>query len=116
MSEQAELRILALWRREMLGCQLRPRLVEAKLLASGFETPPDHPGNRSGTSHAFAELGIVILAAAHVADQVKDMTVTVWKFRHQPLAKQVTHLDRQPQQDVTCTLHAHGRRRIEDAL
>src|SRR5215470_10967293 len=79
-SEQAQLRTFNAWRREMFGCQLRPRLVEAKLLASGLETPPDHPGNRPGPGHPLAELGIVVLAAAHVADQVEDMTITVWKI------------------------------------
>src|SRR5262245_35312866 len=107
MSEQTELRILALRRREMLGCQLGPCLVEAKLLASGLETPTDHPGNRPRSSHAHAELGIVVLSAPEIADQTEHVSVAIREIRHQPLSKQVAHLDRQPQQHVTSTLHAH---------
>src|SRR5690348_11452840 len=66
-SEQAQLRTLTTRRREMLGCQFRPRLAETKLLASGLEAPTDDPGDWSRSSHALAEFGIVILAAAQIA-------------------------------------------------
>src|SRR5215467_2535474 len=100
MSEQAQLGTLTARWREMLGCQFRPRLVEAQLVTSGLETSPNHPGNRPSPGHPLAELGIVVLATAHVADQAKHVTVPIREICHQPLAEQVAYFDRKPQQHV----------------
>src|SRR5436305_492608 len=69
--EQRELLRALARRREVLGCELELAAVEAEPLASGLEAPSDHPGGRPGAGHPLAPLRVVVLAAAHVADQLE---------------------------------------------
>src|SRR5882672_745542 len=89
----------------MLGGELDARRVEAMLRARGLEAPADHPGDRAGAGHALAEGRVVVLAAAHVADELEDVAVAVGKIRQQPFAEEVAHFERQ----------APNRTRITDA-
>ena len=66
--------------------------------------------------HPLAEGRVVILAAAHVADELEHMAVAVGEIRHQPFAEQVAHFERQPQQHVAGALHPERGRGIENAL
>src|SRR5436305_10133523 len=79
-------------RAEMLGGELGALEIEAELLASELEAPADHPCIGTGARHAFAPGRIVILAAAHLADQLEHMAIAVGVVRHQPFAEQVAHL------------------------
>src|ERR1700724_1098461 len=92
-------------RPEMRGGDLVLTRVEAELFASDFEAAADHPGDRAGAGLPLAESGIVILAAAHVADELEDMAVTVGEIRHQPFAEEIPHFERQPQQHVAGMAH-----------
>src|SRR5262245_6985766 len=96
--EQAQLLGGALRRTEMVGRQPRSRLVEAALLAGEFEAAADHPGDRPAAGHALAPVRVVVLAAAGLADELEHVAVPVGKIGHQPLAEQVTHFERKPQQ------------------
>src|SRR6516162_8500173 len=116
VSEQAQLLARSPRRTEMLRAERRARPVEAELLAGQLKAPADHPRDRSATGHALAPAGVVILAAAGLADEPEHMLVTIREICHQPFAKQVAHLQRQSQQHVAGLLHAHGRRGIENAL
>src|SRR5260370_31688751 len=71
--------------------------VEAELFAGDFEAAADHPGDWAGSGLALAEGGIVILAAAHVADELEDVAVTAGEIRHQPFAELIPHFQPQPQ-------------------
>src|ERR1700722_4580062 len=112
--EQTELLTIVLRPGEMIGGQFRAALVEPELLAGDLEPPPDHPGHRSGALHPRSPLRVVVAAAAHVADQGEDVAIAVGIIRHQPLAEQVAHLERQPQQHVGSLLDAGVRRGVED--
>ena len=90
--------------------------VEAEPLAGDLEAAADHPGDRARAGHALAEGRIVILAAAHVADELEDVAIAVGKIRHQPFAEQVAHFQRQAQQHIAGMAHAGLRHRLEDAL
>ena len=71
----------------MLGGDLVLGRVEAELFAGDFEAAADHPGDRAGSGLPLAKGRIVILAAAHVADELEDVAVTVGEIRHQPFAE-----------------------------
>src|ERR1044071_8355226 len=104
-AEQAEL--LGLMRRtEMLGRERPLVLVEAELGTGVLEAPPDHPGIGAGAGHALAEARVVVLAAAHVADQLHDVLFAVWIVGAQPLDEQVAHFERQAKQHIARALHA----------
>src|SRR5215475_2144720 len=75
--KQTELLPAALWLHEMIGGQFRAALVQPELLAGDLESATDHPGHRPGAFHARAPLRIVVTAAAHVADQSKDVAIAV---------------------------------------
>src|SRR4051812_10840619 len=92
--EQTQLRGFLPWRREMIGGETGASFVEAELLAGGFESPTDHPGDRPCAGHALVPSGIVILTAAHIAHQLENMAVAIRKVRHQPFAEQVAHFER----------------------
>src|SRR5262245_36059230 len=96
-SKQTELRGLAaaMRRVEMLGREPRFLDIEAKPRAGLLEAAADHPGIGPGSGHALAPLRVVILAAAHLADQRKDMPVAIRKIRHQPFLEEVAHFERQ---------------------
>src|ERR1043165_199981 len=115
-SKQRELLRALARRREMLGGELQLAAIEAEPLTGRLEAATDHPGDRPRAGHALAPLGIVILAAAHVADQLEHMVVAIRKVLDQPLAKKIAQFERQPKQHITSFLHAGCRRRIEDAL
>src|SRR5262245_641740 len=115
-SEQTQLRRFLFWWREVLGGEPRAHAVEIELLAGRLEAAADHPGHRPGASLTFTPLGIIVLAAAHVADQLEHMAVAIREIRHQPFAEQVAHFERQAKQDVTRFLHANSRGGVEDAL
>src|SRR5262247_1780432 len=87
--EQAELLGGRARRPELVGGQPRLRLIEAEALARDLETPADHPGVRPRALHAAAPGGVVVLAAAHLADEREHVPVLVGKIRHQPFAEQV---------------------------
>src|ERR1700734_1560118 len=90
--EQIELLRRRPRRPEMLGRGLYAGQIEAEPLAGDFEAAADHPGNRSGACHAFAEGRIVVLAAAGVADQLEHMLDAIGKILGEPLAKQIAEL------------------------
>src|SRR5215207_8874398 len=71
--EQTQLLSAALRLCKMIGGQFRATLVEAKLFAGDFETASDHPGHGPGALHPRSPLRVVVAAAAHVADQGKDV-------------------------------------------
>src|SRR5262245_32368772 len=52
---------------ELREIELEARTVEAQLGAGLLEALADHLGPDAGAGHAGAELGIVVLAAAHLA-------------------------------------------------
>src|ERR1700736_5727070 len=114
--EQTQLLPAALRPREMIGGQFRTPLVEPELFAGDLEPASDHPGHRPGALHPRAPLRIVVAAAAHVADQRKDVPVAVGIVGHQPFAEKVAHLERQPQQHIARFLDAGVRRSVKNAL
>ena len=100
----------------MLGRKLDLAFVEAELLAGDLEPPADHPGIGAGAGLAQAPGRIVVLAAAHLADQLEDVAIAVGKIRHQPFAEEIAHFERQPQDHVAGALHAGGSGGVENAL
>src|SRR5262245_22261943 len=100
--EQAQLLSAALGPRKMIGGQLRAALVEPELFTGDLEAASDHPGHRACALHARTPLRIVVAAAAHVADQGEDMAIAVRIIRHQPLAKEIAHFERQAKQHIAC--------------
>src|SRR4051812_38320694 len=115
-SEQRELLRALARRREVLGGKLQPAPVEPKPLAARLEAPADHPGDRAGAGHALSPLRVIVLAAAHVTDQLEYVVVAVRKVFDQPLAEKVAQFEWQAQQNISRFLHPGGRRGIEDAL
>src|SRR5215471_2560042 len=115
-SEQAELLPSPARRTEMLGGEFDPVAVEAEPRAGGLEAPADHPRVGPGAGHALAPLGVVVLAAAHLADQREHVFLAVGEIRREPFAKEVAHLERQAQQHVAGAAHPGRRRGVEDAL
>src|SRR6476620_4213078 len=105
-SEQRELLRAFARRREVLGRKLELAPVEAEPLARGLEAPPDHPGDRPGAGHPLAPLGVVVLAAAHVADQLEHVPLAIGEILAQPFAEQIAQLQSQPQQHIAGFLHA----------
>src|SRR5262249_60811109 len=87
-------------RTEMVGREPRSRLVEAALLASELEAAAYHPGDRPAAGHALAPARVVGLAAARLLVELEHVAVAVGKIGHQPLAEQVAHFERKPQQHV----------------
>src|ERR1700730_392249 len=114
--EQAELLGGTARRNEMLGGEPGHTGIEPELRASGLEPPSDHPGDRPRSGHALAELRVVILAAAHVADELEDMTFAVREVRQQPFPKDIAHFEREPQQDKARSLHPEGCGSVENAF
>src|SRR5829696_9170621 len=88
-------------RLEMLRRERPLGFIQPKLLAGEFETAAEHPGIGSGAGLPFAPGGIVILAAAHAADQLEHVLDAVAIIRLQPFAEQVAYFQRQAQQHVT---------------
>src|SRR4051794_12732658 len=72
-SKQAELLGCAARGTEVLGAEPHLALVEVELLAGELEPAPDHPRHRAGPLHAASPAGIVVLAAAHVADELEHV-------------------------------------------
>src|SRR6188472_1971272 len=114
--EQTQLLSVSFRLVKMVRRQFGAPLVQSKFLTGDLEAASDHPGHRASPLHPRSPLRVVIAAAAHVADQREDMAIAVGIVCHQPFTEQVTHFQRQPQQDVTCFLCAGMRGRIEDAL
>src|SRR5690349_8075898 len=100
-AEQTEL-LRAAGLLEMLGRQHRLVHVQTKLVAMLLEPAADHPCVRPAALHAHAEGGIVILAAAHVADQLHDMGGAIRVIRLKPFDEQIAHFEWQAQQHVSC--------------
>src|SRR5215471_1473587 len=96
--EQLELLRVRFRLAEMLGGELAPFGIEAELLAGHLEPASDHPGIGACALHARAPGRVIVLAAAHVADQLENMGVTVGIVRLEPFAEQVAHFKRQAQQ------------------
>ena len=90
--------------------------IEAEPLAGDLEAAADHPGMGPEPVMRVPKVGVVILAAAHLADELEDVAIAVGKIRHQPFAEQVAHFERQAQQHIAGVPHAGCRDRIEDAL
>src|ERR1700730_15103481 len=114
--EQAELLGGTARRHEVLGGEPGHAGIEPELLASGLEPPPDHPGDRPRSGHALAELRVVILAAAHVADELEDMTMAIREVRQQPFPKDIAHFERKPQQDIAGSFRPERRGGVENAF
>src|SRR5271166_4386101 len=88
-SKQAELLASLARRVEMLRGQGAARLVEAELLAGKLKAPADHPGNGAAPGHALSPIGIVVLAAAGLADELEHVLVAIGKIGDQPFAKEI---------------------------
>src|SRR5438477_4238230 len=114
--EQAKLFSAALRPGKMIRGQFRTPLVEPELLAGDLESAADHPGHWTRALHPRPPLRVVIAPAAHIADQGEDVAIAVGVIRHQPFAKEIAYLERQPQQYITGFLDARMHSRIEDAL
>src|SRR5262245_46601254 len=71
-TKQAEL-LLTAGRPEVFGRQHRSVHIQTKLRTMFLETAADHPGIRALALHARAEGGVVVLAAAHVANEFHHM-------------------------------------------
>src|SRR6266478_8181793 len=100
----------------MLGRQFRLVHVEPETGAGRLETLADHPGVRTTARHALAERGVIVLAAAGLANQRENMALAVREIGLQPLAEEVAHLKRQPQQHVAGRLRPTGGGSFENAL
>src|SRR5262245_7786137 len=116
VSEQTQLLGPGLRLSEILCCQGGARDIEAQLFAGHLEAAAYHPRIRTGAYHAGSPGGIVVLASAHIADQLEHVPVAVRIVRHQPFAEQVTHLERQTQKYVTRFLHAGRARCVKNTL
>src|SRR6266436_7470307 len=90
--------------------------IESETGAGGLKTLADHPGVRATASHSFAESGVIVLAAACLAYQRKNVALAVGEIGLQPFAEEVAHLKRQPQQHVTGRLSPTGGSSFENAL
>src|ERR1700746_2794236 len=72
-SKQTELLPKSLRPGEMICRQLGAALVEPELFAGDLKAAADHPGHRPGALHPRAPLRVVVLSAAHLADQREDV-------------------------------------------
>src|SRR5262245_40876769 len=97
-AEQSELLRCTLRGLEMFGGEGRSVPVQTQRLAGQLYPPANHPGNRSAAGHAPRPARIVVFAAAGLPDELEDMLVAIGKIRNEPLAKEVAHFQRQPQQ------------------
>ena len=100
----------------MLDGQRRLVHIEAETGARGLEALADHPRIRAAPCHALAERRVIVLATASLANQRKDVALAVGEIGLQPLAEQVAHLKRQPQQNVAGRFHPTGGCRFENSL
>src|SRR3954447_4045353 len=95
--EQRELLRALARRREVLGGKLQLAPFEPEPFTARLEAPADHPGDRAGAGHALAPLRVVVLAAAHVADELEYVVVAVREVFDQPLAEKVAQFEWQAQ-------------------
>src|SRR5579864_8026112 len=95
-SEQAQLLPSSAWRwSEVFSGERQGLLVELEPRARRLEALADHVGVGAGAGHALAPLGVVVLAAAHLADQPEHVLLAVGEIGREPLAEEVAHLERQ---------------------
>src|SRR5882724_6419536 len=76
-SKQIELFRALERRRERIGRELELAPVEAEPLACRLEAASDHPGDRPGAGHALAPLAVIVLAAAHVLDELEHVAMAI---------------------------------------
>src|SRR6185312_3708120 len=74
---------------------------ETESPTSDMEAGAQHLRQRPGASHARAEARIVILAAPHLPQDRHHVIGAVRVVHREPLAKEVLHFMRKPQQHVT---------------
>src|SRR3954454_3451017 len=92
------------------------RAVEAEALRRHFETPADRPRIGAGAHEAAPEGRIVLLALTSLADERHDVLGPIRQFLFKPVAEDVAHLERQPEEDVTGLANPRRMRGLEDPL
>src|SRR5690606_25184600 len=79
-------------RLEQVGAQPPPLDIEAEPPGRDLEAAADLPRIGSSALHALAPFGVVVLAAAHRADQRHDVAVAVGIVPQEPVLEDGRHL------------------------
>src|SRR5688572_24389130 len=90
------------WRAKPLGCEWRRAAASEPVpAAAGLEPALEQLRPRPLPAHAVAEAGIVVAAAAKLANTVPDPLRPVGEMSLEPFIEEILDLARQPQQDIT---------------
>ena len=116
VSEHAQLVTSCGRRTELRGVQLFALLVQAQAPPCGLELHSQEISKGPASAHACAEIGVIERAAAHLADQTKDVVDRIRHVVFQLLCKELLYFKRETKQDVARIFRASQSRGLKHAV